>query len=103
MLHKITQYVFMIVLFALTQIGAVTHEFSHYSAPAQHSQQDQHTAPDQCSQCIGYAHAATGVLTDHFVLTSDLASFQLNTSYTTQATYLLSVAYSARAPPSTLI
>jgi hypothetical protein len=103
MLHRITLSLWLIVLFAFTQIGAVTHEISHYNAPTQQTHQDQHTAPDQCSQCITVAHAASGVLANAVTPLSTLAQFQLISTYSVQTTSAHSVAYSARAPPHTLI
>jgi hypothetical protein len=103
MLHRMTLSLWLIVLFAFMQMGAVTHEISHYNAPTQQTHQDQHTAPDQCSQCIMVAHATSGVLANAVLALSNLAQFQLASSYSVQTTSALSVAYSARAPPHTLI
>jgi hypothetical protein len=49
------------------------------------------------------AHATSGVLANAVLALSNLAQFQLASSYSVQTTSALSVAYSARAPPHTLI
>lgn len=103
MLHRMTLSLWLIVLFALTQVGAVTHEISHYNAPTQQTHQDQHTAPDQCSQCIAVSHAASGILVSAVVIPSNLADFQLTSTYAVQADSVLRAVYNARAPPHTLI
>lgn len=103
MLHRMTLSLWLIVLFAFTQVGAVSHEISHYNPPTQQTHQDQHTAPDQCSQCITVAHAASGVLVSAVVILSNLADFQLASSYAVQTGSLLGAVYKARAPPHTLI
>ncbi len=103
MLHRITLSLWLIVLFAFTQVGVVTHEISHYTAPTQQSQQDQHTAPDQCSQCIAAAHAAFGVISQALTFLIHQADFQLASRYAPPTTSIFSVVYSARAPPLSLI
>ena len=103
MLHRMTLSLWLIVLFAFTQVGAVSHEIRHYNAPSQQTHQDQHTAPDQCSQCITVAHAASGVLVTAVVIPSNLADFQLISAYAVQAVSVLGTIYNARAPPHTLI
>ncbi|OYY49348.1 MAG: hypothetical protein B7X95_06650 [Methylophilaceae bacterium 17-44-8] len=103
MLHRIFLIVSLMVLFALTQIGAFSHEISHFNTPSQQSQQDQHTVPDQCGQCIAHAHAADGVLAQAVPLSIHHADFQLSSLYAAQTSLAFNVVYSARAPPSILI
>ena len=95
----------LIFLFALAQIGAVTHEISHVEDFAKHSQQDpnkQHksTHSEQCKQCISFAKIAGGLPTQAFVLPIAPASFISSSPFTVQALSLPHTAYAARAPPT---
>lgn len=102
MLHKLAAHIVLIVLFAFTQIGAATHEISHFSNATQQTQPDQHTSPDQCSQCLAYAQSAAGTLVQTFAIPPILAVFALPTTLTQHLSSATLAHYSARAPPTPL-
>ena len=102
MLHRMIIHLSLIILFAFTQIGVVTHEISHLSESEQH-QEDQHNHSSECKQCLSDNHASEANLARAF-------SFEISPAeYTFAATALSSNStatwffYSARAPPTSLI
>ena len=90
----------LIFLFAFAQIGAVTHEISHFKEVANHNQQDQNTHSEQCEQCISFAKIAGGLVAQSFVLPVLQASFIASIPHSTQFLSQPHTAYAARAPPS---
>lgn len=94
----------LIFLFAFTQIGVVTHEISHVTDAASHSQQEQkspvkHTAAEQCEQCIHYAKVANGLALSDFTVPVIGPDAVATVSYSTNFQSRFSCAYSARGPP----
>jgi len=100
MLHRIIFAFTLIVSFGIAQVGAITHEISHYSnATSQSKSQDSLPHNQVCEKCISYAelgHAVNStdshlprIANSHYYLPRYSASF----SYTKPSTYL------ARAPP----
>jgi hypothetical protein len=103
MLHRITFSIVLVMLFAFAQIQTVTHAISHFNTTSQQNQQDQHTAPDQCSQCITVAHAAAGVIADVVAAWCSQADFLLSSHLSSHHAFALPAVYSARAPPNVLL
>lgn len=92
----------LILLFALAQMGAITHEISHVTDSVKHSQQDplkQKTTSEQCEQCISFAKVAGGLPAQSFVLPNVQTHFIDSTQLSTQALSQPHSAYAARAPP----
>lgn len=102
MLQRIVIQFLLIFLFAFTQIGVVTHEISHFSDAAKHSQQDKNTSAEQCGQCISYAQVAIGLQPHAFELHDFITSFELNSSKRFNLQPSLLTAYAARAPPQNI-
>ena len=115
----------LILLFALAQMGAITHEISHANDEANHSQQDpsqqnsstqnsstqngskqgqsqknQKTHSEQCKQCISFAKIASGLASQSFVFPNLSASFIGSTHYANKVQPQTHTAYAARAPPA---
>jgi len=104
----------LIASFGLAQIGAVTHEISHYAETnAQTQQQDYNKNSDQstdksspashshtCEKCVGYAELGGAISSSHIALS--LANIQnlLTSSQLQSFSATKSRTYSARAPPS---
>lgn len=89
----------LIFLFAIAQLGAATHEISHFSDITKHQQQDKNTHSEQCKQCISYAEVASGLHSQTFVFPISNAKFVSASSYHFSALSTLTTAYAARAPP----
>jgi hypothetical protein len=87
-----------ILLFAFAQMGAITHEISHYKESTQQHQQDKNTH-SQCAQCISYAEVAGGLPTHSFTFSLDDASFSFANTHHTSVQSPLLTHYAARAPP----
>lgn len=105
MFQRLLLNLLLFFVFALVQIGALTHEISHVSELTQqsnHSNPDKNTATDQCGQCIGSAQAASGLPTLAFVVHVNQAHYQLTTPYVAYLAAVLVASYSARAPPQAL-
>jgi hypothetical protein len=111
MLHRLFLNLTLFLIFALVQIGVVTHEISHLSEltqQAQHSNLDknsskQHSTTDQCGQCIASAQAVSGLPSLPFIVYSNQGEFQLSTTHVAFLASVLIAPYSARAPPQHLI
>lgn len=104
MLQRYVIHFALIFLFAFTQIGVVTHEISHVTDAASHSQQEQkspvkHTAAEQCEQCIHYAKVANGLALSDFTVPVIGPDAVATVSYSTNSQSRFSCAYSARGPP----
>lgn len=110
MLRRLLLTLSLIVSFGFAQIGAVTHEISHYTdASAQSQQQDysKNSKPSNqpahnhtCEKCVGYAELGNALSSNHIAITlagapNLLASSCLQTSIATKPR-----TYSARAPPT---
>ncbi len=104
MLQRYVIHFALIFLFAFTQIGVVTHEISHLTDAAAHTQQEQkspakHTAAEQCEQCLHYAKVANGLALSGFALSVISADAIATFSDSSDFQSHFSSAYSARAPP----
>ncbi len=109
MLQRYVIHFALIFLFAFTQIGVATHEISHVTDAASHSQQEQsqqekkfptkHTAAEQCEQCIHYAKVANGLALSDFTVPVIGPDAIATVSYSTNFQSRFSCAYSARGPP----
>src|SRR5450830_1919584 len=114
MLRRLLLTFSLIVSFGFAQIGAVTHEISHYTdASAQNQQQDysknsrKNSKPSNqpahnhtCEKCVGYAELGNAISSGHLAITlagapNLLASSCLQTFIATKPR-----TYSARAPPA---
>ncbi len=115
MLHRLIFSFLLITSFGIAQIGAMTHEISHYSdASAQKQQQDFNKSPAQnnkkghndptphnpvCEKCVSYAELGNIISSApaaiSLVVTTNL---QISTNPPTH-TYVKPRTYKARAPP----
>ena len=95
----------LVLIFAFTQIGVLTHEISHIGELTHQSDQsnpDKNTTYEQCGQCIGSAQAASGLPTQTFEFHLNQAQYQFTTNYLADSASVLFASYSARAPPLVL-
>lgn len=97
----VTHFAF-ILLFAFTQIGAVSHQISHFSDFAKHGQQDKNSHTEHCKQCISYAEVASGLLAQALILPIIDAGFIASSNYRFNFHTRLNTPYRARAPPQIL-
>jgi hypothetical protein len=114
MLHRLIFAFTLIVSFGVAQIGAVTHEISHYSdAKSQGSSQDSSKnsqndfAPDKqlphnqvCEKCFSYAELGHAVQNADVILPIAVSSQHYLNSYSATLSYTKLRSYSARAPPT---
>lgn len=118
MLHRLIFVFSLIVTFGLVQIGAVTHEISHYSnITSQNQQQDLNQSPDQssqndltpdkqlphnqvCEKCLGYAELGHAVQNADVALPTGVANQHYLNSHSATSSYAKLRSYSARAPPT---
>lgn len=119
MLHRLMLNLLLIVSFGFGQIGALTHEFSHYSDTSslnqplslkQFSQNNQNKAePSQhkqaphnqvCEKCISYAELGSAISNSQsaFIATPSVSLIIVSRLLTLSPTKLCT--YSARAPPT---
>lgn len=99
MLKRLILNIMLLSLFAITQIGIVTHEISHFEAHQQSNQTDKNVAADQCGQCIAYEQSANAVSTPSFNIPTIDGQFHFATATVARLTSRLTPSYSARAPP----
>ncbi|MBA3696964.1 MAG: hypothetical protein H0W85_09490 [Methylotenera sp.] len=106
----------LIVSFGMAQIGAVTHEISHYSDITAKNQQLEHsksTSPRSkskpsepishnqvCEKCISYAELGHAVHSTQPVLSAVNSTHHYSVTYLQTPSYSKLRSYSARAPPS---
>ena len=105
MLSRVFIQLGLVLIFACTQIGLLTHEISHFSElthQSEHSDPDKNTTSEQCGQCIGSAQAASGLPTQAIVVHINQAQYQLTTPYIAYLASVLVASYSALAPPLAL-
>jgi hypothetical protein len=105
MLQRFFLNLTLFFIFALVQIGVVTHEISHLSEPsyqAQHSNSDKNSSKDQCGQCIASAQAVSGLPSLPFTVHLIQGEFQLSTPHVAFLASVLIAPYIARAPPLAL-
>ncbi len=107
MLQRIFIHLSFVLVFALMQIGVATHEISHTTSNAKHSQtssksKPKNTVAEQCAQCISYAKIASGVLTTSLAITTSSASTAETPNQHVSFQYYSTSPYSARAPPQTI-
>ena len=109
MLRRLILTLSLVASFGLAQIGAVSHELSHYvEASVEHTQQNhsKNTSPSNqsshnhsCAKCLGYAELGNAVTSCQFIFTLTSTPNLPNSSWFDSATASDSRAYSARAPP----
>jgi hypothetical protein len=109
MLRRLILTLSLVASFGLAQIGAVSHELSHYvEASAEHSQQNHssNTSPSNqsnhnhsCAKCLGYAELGNAVTSCQFVFTLTSVPSLPTSSWFDSATADNPRAYNARAPP----
>lgn len=99
MLQRFTIHLALILLFAFTQMGVVTHEISHVTDAAKHSQQDKNTTAEQCEQCISYAKVASGLALSAFVVPAITSGLNAVSNHYFSFQSHPTTAYAARAPP----
>jgi hypothetical protein len=109
MLRRLILTLSLVASFGLAQIGAVSHELSHYvEASAEQTQQNQssNTSPSNqsnhnhsCAKCLAYAELGNAVTSCPFVFTVTSTPKLPTSSCFDSATASNPRAYSARAPP----
>lgn len=119
MLHRLIFSLLLIASFGFAQIGALTHEISHYTdATAQNQQQDFNNSANKnsgknannnqrnqephnqvCEKCVSYAELGNAVSSSHVALALTISTHLLSSS--SLSTFLATKPrhYSARAPP----
>lgn len=105
MLSRVFIQLGLVLIFAFTQIGVLTHEISHVNELTQqsnHSNPDKNAASEQCGQCIGSVQVASGLPPKAFVFNVNQAQYQLTKPYVAYLASVLVASYSARAPPLAL-
>ena len=110
MLRRLILTLSLVVSFGLGQIGAVSHELSHYvEANVEHSQQNhsknnspsnQSSHNHSCAKCLGYAELGNAVTSCQYIFTPTSTPNLPNSSWFDSATASDPRAYSARAPPA---
>lgn len=118
MLHRLIFAFTLIVSFGVAQIGAVTHEISHYSdAKSQNKSQDFHKGaskssqndliPDNqvphnqvCEKCFSYAEIGHAVQNADDILPIAVSSQHYLNRDSATSSYAKLRSYSARAPPT---
>jgi len=104
MLQRLAIHITLVFLFAFTQMGVATHEISHLTNGAKHSQQDhksqsKHTSAEQCEQCLSYAKVASGLRLSAFVMPAITAGSTQTANDFFRVQSYPTTAYTARAPP----
>jgi hypothetical protein len=109
MLRRLILTLSLVASFGLAQIGAFSHELSHYAeASVDHTQQNQskNTSPSNqsshnhnCAKCLSYAELGNVVTTCQFVFTLTSTPNLPTSSCFDSVTASDPHAYSARAPP----
>ena len=119
MLHRLMLNLLLIISFGFGQVGALTHEFSHYSDNASLNQQlslnqtsqsppskdepSQHKqAPHNqvCEKCISYAELGSAISNSHSAFTATPSVNLIIVSRLLTLSPKKSCIYSARAPPT---
>lgn len=99
MIQRVAIHLALVFLFALTQMGIATHEISHVTQAAKHSQQDKNTAAEHCEQCISYAKVASGLPLSAFNMPALTAGLTLIINHCVSDEADTPFAYAARGPP----
>ena len=104
MLQRIFVHLSLVLLFAFTQMGVVTHEISHFNNSEQQqnqpSQPDKNTAHSQCEKCISYSTIGGAVAASPFSVALTVAQHVIVISTPTSFQSTSTLAFRARAPPS---
>lgn len=101
MLQRVFIHICLILLFAVTQMGAATHEISHLNDKQQQHQQDKNHQQNQCEQCLVLSHAANAPLAHSIVFVGTSTKQLYLAELKASAASCTATPYSARAPPST--
>lgn len=99
MLKRVFIHLSLILLFAFTQMGVVTHAVSHI-ADGHEQQQDQSSHEDQCGQCLSLSHLAGADIVDSVSFTFAPAEHVLSANIASSVNATTPPVYSARGPPS---
>jgi hypothetical protein len=100
MLRRYFIFLSFVLLFALTQQAAVTHEISHISDAQQSSQkQEKSSHTNFCEKCLSFSDLSNLLTSPHFSAALALLSFDLTIFSSLQTHSSSSAVYSARAPP----
>ena len=110
MLRRLILTLSLVASFGLAQIGAVSHELSHYvEASVEHTQQNhsKNTSPSNqsshnhnCAKCLGYAELGHAVTSSIIAFTITSTKNSPNRPCVDSTTASNPRAYSARAPPA---
>lgn len=113
MLQRLLLTVLLITSFGFAQMGAVTHEISHYAEPnlhnptadtaqnlSQDSQKNHGQKNHTCEKCVGYAGLGHAVASSPLVFPVAATTKQPHTADATIVALSTRFNYSARAPPS---
>ena len=110
MLRRLILTLLLIASFGLAQIGAVSHELSHYAeASVEHTQQNhsKNNSPNNqsshnhsCAKCLGYAELGNAVTSCQFIFTLTSTPSLPISSFFDSSIASYHRAYRARAPPT---
>lgn len=89
----------LLALFAIVQMGVVTHEISHLNPKIDVNHSKKNTVNEQCGQCIAYAQTAHASAPPTFELHLLKDQFFFATKQAARLKSRLTAPYSARAPP----
>lgn len=100
MLRRLILSFTLALLFGLGQMGAVTHEISHYAdLTPQSQQQDKAPHSPVCDKCLGYGELAHALTADALTVPMLQAGFETHPYNTFSHLSFTLLPYSARAPP----
>lgn len=117
MLHRLILTCWLITSFSFAQIGAMSHEISHYTNAITQNQQpdlnkslnknannnsrnDQAPHNQVCEKCVSYAELGNAIANSHVALTLAITTHLLVSSSLQTPSVTKPRTYSARAPPS---
>ncbi len=100
MLRRLILTFALALVFGLGQMGAATHEISHYANLNPASQkQDQAPHSEVCGQCLSYSNLANALSASYFTPPSLATGFEAALFNTSSHHSPTLTSYSARAPP----
>lgn len=100
MLHRTFVHLWLILLFAFTQMVVATHEISHLADKQEQHHQDKNHQQNQCEQCLILSHATNASTAHSFVLVNSPIKQIYLSGLTAISASHIATPYSARAPPS---
>jgi len=101
MLQRAFVHLSLILLFAFTQMGVVTHAVSHIGDEHEHHQQESDSAKSHCEQCLSFSHATNATPAATFQFQVSTSSHAFTPCPLASDNSVTATSYSARAPPLT--